>query len=105
MCAQILPWIYGQAFTGAVRPTWLLLGGLLGDGVAGLITAYLYGVRRPGLNSLAVGVGVIVTVVGDVLLIPPFGVMGAALASALAYLTTSGTLLVCFYRVAGRVND
>jgi hypothetical protein len=27
------------------------------------------------------------------------------LASALAYLTTSGTLLVCFCRVAWRVND
>ena len=97
--------ICGQASAGPGCAAALLLVVVSAVVVAGLITAYLYGVRRPGLNSLAVGVGVIVTVVGDVLLIPPFGVMGAALASALAYLTTSGTLLVCFYRVAGRVND
>jgi O-antigen/teichoic acid export membrane protein len=103
--AHILPWIYGTSFTGAVHPTWILLGGLVGDGVAGLISAYLYGVRRPGMNSLAIAAGVIVTVVGDLLLIGPFGVMGAAVASALAYLTTSATLLVCFYRVAGGIHD
>jgi O-antigen/teichoic acid export membrane protein len=103
--AHVLPWIYGKSFTGAVHPTWILLGGLVGDGVAGLISAYLYGVRRPGMNSLAIAAGVVVTVVGDLLLIGPLGVMGAAVASALAYLTTTATLLVCFRQVAGGIHD
>jgi O-antigen/teichoic acid export membrane protein len=98
----LLPLVYGRAFGGAIHPTWILLAGLLGDSVAGLITAYLYGVGRPGLNSLALGAGVLVTVVGDLVLIPPYGVMGAAVASAVAYLTTVVMLLICFRRVAGR---
>jgi len=92
----VLPSLYGTAFRGAVHPAWILLGGLLGESVAGLITAYLYGVGRPGLNSLAIGAGVVVTVVGDLALIPAHGAAGAAVASALAYGCTCATLLLCF---------
>jgi Na+-driven multidrug efflux pump len=35
-------------------------------------------------------------VVGDLLLIPQHGAAGAAVASAIAYLTTAGTLLLLF---------
>ncbi len=92
----VLPLVYGADFAGAVVPSWILLAGLLGESVAGLVTAYFYGVGRPGLNSLAIGAGVAVTVVGDLLLIPSFGAVGAALASAAAYATTCLTLLTCF---------
>lgn len=102
LVAPVLPAVYGTQFLGAVRPAWILLAGLLGEGVAGLIGAYLYGVRRPGLNSLAIGAGVVVTVIGDLLLIPGLGALGAAIASAFAYLTTVGTLLVCFRYVGKR---
>jgi O-antigen/teichoic acid export membrane protein len=94
--ALVLPLVYGSAFRAAVHPAWILLAGLLGESVAGLITAYLYGIGRPGLNSLAIGAGVVVTVAGDLVLIPPFGAVGAAVASALAYGTTCATLLACF---------
>ena len=95
----VLPVLYGTSFDGAIHPTWILLFGLLTEGVAGLITAYLYGIGRPGLNSLAVGAGVVVTVVGDFALIPHLGVIGASVASAAAYLATTLTLVVCFHRI------
>jgi O-antigen/teichoic acid export membrane protein len=94
----LLPLVYGDAFRAAVHPAWILLAGLVGDGVTGLLGAYLYGVRRPGLNSLAIGAGVLVTVAGDVLLIPRYGATGAAVASAVAYLATTAALLACFTR-------
>ncbi|HEU4421108.1 MAG TPA: polysaccharide biosynthesis C-terminal domain-containing protein [Pilimelia sp.] len=102
----LLPLVYGSAFDAAVAPALILLCGLVGEGVAGLLTAYLYGVGRPGLNSLAIGVGVVVTVVGDLLLIPRYGAVGAAIASALAYLATCAMLLGCFAAVpaAGRAS-
>jgi O-antigen/teichoic acid export membrane protein len=100
----VLPMVYGHEFAGAVLPAWILLAGLVGESVTGLITAYLYGVARPGLNSLAIGAGVVVTVVGDLTLIPPYGAVGAAIASALAYLTTCATLLICFARVRPAVE-
>jgi O-antigen/teichoic acid export membrane protein len=104
--AMVLPLLYGRDFRGAVVPALILLAGQLGEGVAGLVGAYLYGVRRPGLNSLAIGVGVVVTVVGDLLLIPRYGAVGAAVTSAAAYLITVGTLLVCFAGTApGRARQ
>ena len=101
----VLPMLYGRSFDGAVHPSWILLAGLLGEGVAGLISAYLYGVGRPGLNSVAVGAGVVVTVIGDLLLIGRFGAVGAATASAIAYLATTVALLVCFRLVARRDDE
>ncbi|HTZ44841.1 MAG TPA: polysaccharide biosynthesis C-terminal domain-containing protein [Jatrophihabitans sp.] len=92
----VLPALYGRSFHGAVVPTWILLAGLVGEGVTGLVTAYLYGIGRPGLNSAAIAVAMAVTVAGDLALIRPFGVTGAAVASAVAYLVTTVTVLVFF---------
>jgi hypothetical protein len=98
----LLPLLYGHAFSGATVPAWILIAGLLGEGVAGLVTAYLYGVGRPGVNSLAMGAGVLVTVVLDLLLIPRHGAVGAAIASAVAYLTTTATLVFSFHLLTRR---
>lgn len=96
----LLPLVYGQAFASAVDPAHILLLGLAGEGVAGVITAFLYGIGRPGLNSVAMAVGLVVTVVLDLLLIPRFGAVGAAWASSVAYLTTTGFLFVLFWFMA-----
>jgi O-antigen/teichoic acid export membrane protein len=96
----LLTLLYGSAFDGATVPAWILLGGLVGEGLAGLLTAYLYGIGRPGANSLAMAVGVLVTVVGDIALIPDHGAVGAAIASAVAYLTTTAALAIAFRRLA-----
>lgn len=98
----VIPLLYGEAFRDAVVPTYILIAGLCGSGISGVITAFLYGAGRPGLNSLAFGAGLFVTVVLDLLLIPAFGVIGAAVASSVAYLTTTGVLIRCFLLVARR---
>ena len=96
--SALLPLVYGPAFRGAVVPSWILLAGSVGAGVTGLVGAYLYGVGKPGLNSVAIGAGVVVAAVGDVLFIPRYGAIGAAGASAVSYLATVGMLLFCFAR-------
>jgi O-antigen/teichoic acid export membrane protein len=92
----VLPLFYGTPFRAAALPACVLLLGLSGGGIGGVISAFLSGAGRPGLNSAAIGAGLVVTVVLDLLLIPPFDVMGAAVASTVAYLTTTGVLLACF---------
>jgi O-antigen/teichoic acid export membrane protein len=72
--------------------------------VAGLVSAYLYGVGRPGANSLALGVSVVVTIGLDVALIPHYHAVGAAIASAVAYLTSSVALLACYFYVRKLVH-
>lgn len=95
----VLPLVYGAEFRGSSGPSLVLLAGMSGVVVNGVITAYLSGIGRPGLSSLAVGAGLVITVVLDLLLIPPYGVMGAAAASTTTYLTTTAVLLVAFHRL------
>ena len=93
----ILPVLYGDAFQPAVLPACVLLVGLAVEGGAAVASAYLWGVGRPGANSIAMGVGVVLTVALDLLLIPSHGALGAAVASSAAYLATT-TVLVGFAR-------
>ena len=95
----LLPYVYGPAFAAAMVPAYILLFGLIGEGAAGLVSAYLYAVGRPGANSLALGVSVVVTIVLDITLIPRYHVVGAAVASAVAYLTSSAALVACYFVV------
>jgi Na+-driven multidrug efflux pump len=67
--------------------------------VAGVISGFLYGAGRPGLNSLAMAAGLAITVVLDLLLIPGLEATGAAIASAVAYTTTGVALLWLFWRL------
>jgi O-antigen/teichoic acid export membrane protein len=92
----VIPTLYGSAFTAAVSPARIILLGLALDGAAAVVIALLFGIGRPGRNSLAMGAGLIVTVVLDVLLIPRYAELGGAVASACAYATTTLALLVFF---------
>ncbi len=95
----VIPAVYGPGFEGAILPAVIILLGLGLEGVGGVITGFLYGIRRPGLNSWAMGVGLAVTVILDLLLIPPFGAAGAAAASAAAYTATTLALIWFFWWV------
>ncbi len=97
LARPVLPLVYGAQFDAAVGPAYILLIGLSGATVAGLLSAYLYGEGRPGLNSAALSTGLVVTAALDAVLIPRFGAAGAAWASTSAYLVTTATLLGCFW--------
>lgn len=97
----LLPLAYGREFTSAAWPAaWIALGLVL-EPAAGVASAFLMGSGRPGLNSIILGAGLVVTVVLDVLLIPGRGALGAAWASAAAYLTTDLLLLAALRRRLG----
>lgn len=94
----LIPAVYGTDFEAAVVPAQIILLGFALSGVGAVVTAFLYGVGHPGLNSLAMGAGLVVTVALDLLLIPRFEANGAAVASAVAYTVSSLVLLACFAR-------
>jgi O-antigen/teichoic acid export membrane protein len=91
-----LPLVYGHAFAAAVVPTWILLAGMAGGSVYGVLSAFLAGIGRPGMTSIAQAAGLVVTVALDLTLIPQLGIVGAAIASTCAYLTTAAVLAACF---------
>jgi lipopolysaccharide/colanic/teichoic acid biosynthesis glycosyltransferase len=92
--------LYGSAFRGAVAPAEIIIIGLSIEGAAAVSSAYLMGMGRPGLNSIGMGVGAVITVTLDVILIPKYGAIGGAITSAVTYIATTITLTVIAYRVA-----
>ena len=100
----VLPVLYGPEFVDAGWPTAVLALGLVLQPVAGVATGFLMGAGRPGLNSAILGAGLVVTVVLDVILIPAHGALGAAWASAAAYLMTDSMLIASVRSTLWRPN-
>ena len=93
--------VFGEPFRDSVGQLRVLVLGAFGIVAVKLLGNALVARGRPGLQSAAVGVGFLGTVVLDVLLIPPFEGMGAAIASSAAYTAAGATMAVIFVRLLG----
>jgi len=94
LCATV----FGAEFRGSVDDLRVLAAGAVGVVALKLFGGALVARGRPGLQSLGLGLGFVCTVVLDVVLIPPFGGLGAALASTLAYTAAGSVMAVTFLR-------
>jgi O-antigen/teichoic acid export membrane protein len=95
----LFPSLYGEQFRAAIWPAVIIVCGLVAEPAAGVGSAFLLGAGRPGLNSLMLGAGLVVTLVLDVVLIPAHAAVGAAWASAVAYLLTDVLLILVTWRL------
>lgn len=93
--------LYGSRYDAAVVPMLVLLPGVWFAGMGGVIQGDLSGRGRPGLSSQLAGLAAVVTVVLNLALIPPLGVLGAALASVVAYTTYGVASLIALHRISG----
>lgn len=93
--------IFGEEFRDSVNMLRVLVIAAFGVGSVKLLGSALVTQGRPGLQSVAIGSGFVLSVALDILLIPPFGGQGAAVAAAAAH-TVAG-LVVCaiFLRTIG----
>lgn len=100
-----VPLIFGNDFAGAVPVTQILLVATLPASLTTVVGAGLLGAGRPLLATVGQVIGLVITVVALVALVPTFGALGAAYASLVAYAGTAVALCVAFTRVtqtAGR---
>jgi stage V sporulation protein B len=81
----VIPQLYGEVFTGAVIPLWILLPGVVMLSQARIIYSYLNGCGKPGATTISSLFSLVITVLLDFILIPKYGIIGAALASSCAY--------------------
>lgn len=93
--------IYSLNFVGAYLPMLVLLPGVVLLGGAKILTNEIAGWGYPQYNSFSAGVALILTVILDLILIPRFGILGAALASSICY-TVIFFASVGFYLIASR---
>jgi O-antigen/teichoic acid export membrane protein len=80
-----ITYIYGKQFVGAVIPLLILLPGVGMLALSHLLEGDLTGRGRPEATTISALCSLMVTIVLDLLLIPRYGIIGAAIASACAY--------------------
>jgi O-antigen/teichoic acid export membrane protein len=93
--------IFGAEFRGSIIDLRVLVLGTLGVVALKLLGNALTAQSRPVLASSAIGTGFAATIVLDVILIPPYGGLGAAVASTLAYTAGGLAIAIIFSRALG----
>jgi O-antigen/teichoic acid export membrane protein len=94
----LIPFFYGIDFLPSVKPFLWLLPGILGITLSKIVSANLAGIGKPQYATYSSGITVVITVVLDILLIPPYGIVGAAIASSIAYLLSAVLSVMWFSR-------
>jgi O-antigen/teichoic acid export membrane protein len=92
--------LYGEVFTASAAPFVVLLLGCVPFTVCVILASALAGVDRQEVNLTASLVGLVATVALDLALIPRWGIVGAAAASAVSYLVTTAVVVLAFSRIA-----
>ncbi|MGE6822826.1 oligosaccharide flippase family protein [Pseudomonas soli] len=93
--------LFGADYAPAYSALLALLPGLLGLCYASILRLDLLGKNRPGTVSLMMGAGAALNLVLNILLIPAWGIVGAAAASSIAYLAVTVAMLVLYCRLSG----
>jgi O-antigen/teichoic acid export membrane protein len=88
--------LYGRDFVGAAEAFAILVIGCVPFGLCVVQAAALAALNQQTINLTASCAGLVVTVVLDLLLIPRFGIIGAAVASAVSYLVTTVVVVRAF---------
>lgn len=83
--ALIVP-VYGSAFADSVTPALLLITGSAFIGLSLVVVQIANACGLPGVGSVSAVAALVVTIVGLIIALPTYGVVGAATVSLIAYL-------------------
>ena len=92
--------LFGSAFLPAVVPLWVLLPGVVALGLDKPIASYQLGRGRPQISLYVAMLATPITVAAYVLLIPAYGIVGAAAGSTISYIATTSIEIVYLHRVS-----
>lgn len=87
------------AYLGAIRPMGILLIGVVALSIHKVLASDLSGHGMPHYPTYTSLLALLITLVGDLMLIPRWGIVGAAWASTAAYCVQTAALLIIFGRV------
>ncbi|RKY70309.1 MAG: hypothetical protein DRQ24_09495 [Candidatus Latescibacterota bacterium] len=82
----LIPFLFGERFSGAYLPLVCMLPGVIAVASGSIINTNLWGRGYPVLSVIAPAVALSVNVVLNLLLIPTVGLVGAGLATSVAYI-------------------
>ena len=94
--------VYGSAFSDAGVALRLILPGVVAYSVVAILSRYIVGRGRPGTGTLILLAGLGANIAFNLVLIPRFGINGAAASSSVSYILTAAVTLTVFCRLSGR---
>lgn len=97
----VIVYALSPGYRSGLLPFFVLLPSMVFAGAGTVACGDLRGRGRPGLSSVCAGVAVVITLVLDFALIPPFGTLGAAVASVCAYTAYGIASVLSLSRVSG----
>jgi O-antigen/teichoic acid export membrane protein len=95
--------VFSSTFLDAYMPLIVLLPGVVLLGAGKVLANDIAGRGYPHYNSITSGLSLVITIILDLVLIPPMGVVGAALASTASY-TLTFFLSAWFYLSVSRIK-
>jgi O-antigen/teichoic acid export membrane protein len=98
---QLIQFVFGSSMTPALHPLWLLLPGIVTQTAAKVIASYLSGIGKPIYSTYIGGGTLILTIAMDLLLIPRYGINGAAVASSIVYTFSAAAAVLIFKYESG----
>lgn len=99
---RLVRFFYGTRFSDAGVALRLILPGVVAYSVVAVLSRYIVGRGRPGMGTLILVAGLATNIASNLLLIPRFGINGAAASSSISYILTAGLTLFVFRRLSGR---
>jgi O-antigen/teichoic acid export membrane protein len=94
--------VYGSAFAAAGVALQIMLPGVLAYSVVMVLENPIIAWGAPGRLTAVLVVGLIVNLAANLVLIPQFGMNGAALASTISYSVTAALVLVLYRVLSGK---
>jgi O-antigen/teichoic acid export membrane protein len=85
----LVPLVFGTAYRGSVQPLRFLLPGVVAFSLLSVLSNYIAGRGRPRLVLVAWLAGTVVAIGADLVVIPAFGIVGAAIVSSASYLVVT----------------
>jgi O-antigen/teichoic acid export membrane protein len=99
---RLVRFVYGSAFSDAGVALRLILPGIIAYSVVSILTRYITGRGHPGTTTAIMVSGFALNLVSNLVLIPSYGILGAAAASSVSYGLTALVTLVVFHRLSGQ---
>ena len=93
---QLIPLLYGEAFRSSIDALLWILPGIVAFSIVNVLAAYLAGIGKPRLNLIVSTISLAATISLDLVLIPRFDIVGAAIASSVSYIL-SAVITVAFF--------
>ena len=96
----IINLLFGASFLPALKPMWILLPGIVALSINKVLCNELIGRGKPIIGTIAAVVSLVINIPLNLLLIPIWGISGAAFASTVSYSVCTVVPLIAFMRIS-----